>query len=327
MVIIMLAAGWSALWFWAADKLDVTLDQRIERLAVAGIKVGCEARAVTGYPFRLGVRCERVSGSSENGIIEAGELRSAAQLYAPGKMILELDAPMTVEPVHGAPLQLEWELARASSLVRLVALPDTDVERLSVEFRQPRLKDGWRSTAPALATAQSALFHYRPTPGSADDIDLAMDARQLVVESTRLPAMTAKLSASIKAIRPLLAPEFELPRHIAENGLAGMLHYLRMGAETDETGQTMKLSGPFEIDRAGFVSGRVKLVLSDIEAARPFARSLLGGQERAVDDLLKIIALLPSDASDGQQRSVVLRIDKGVVSAGLFELGRIPPLI
>src|SRR5580698_10186825 len=57
-LLVIAAAAWSAIWFYSASKVDETADAWRAREARSGRDYECARRSVTGYPFRLEVRCD-----------------------------------------------------------------------------------------------------------------------------------------------------------------------------------------------------------------------------------------------------------------------------
>lgn len=325
-VAIIVFGGWSAVWFWAADRFEQVVDAQMEALARADIDMRCTDREVIGFPFRLGISCTTISALTATNRIETGALRSAAQLYAPGRFITELAGPVAIDRNGAVPLRLDWTAAKASGRAGLADLPHTEIERLSVELDQPRLADGWNEAAGPMAAAETMHLHYRQAPDAPGDIDLAANTEGLQLAGSGLPALAARTDARIEAIEPHLRPGFDLREHIVENGLTGTLRRLAVAASEDGDNADLALSGPFSLDTGGRLSGRLKLEIASIAAVRPFIEALFGDANVGVDDLLLMLQLIPTDG-DGERRSIVLNIDRGVVSAGLLELGRLPPLL
>src|SRR6202021_862269 len=60
-LLVIAAAAWSAFWFYSASKVDETADAWRAREARSGRVYDCARRSVSGYPFRLEVRCAGAS--------------------------------------------------------------------------------------------------------------------------------------------------------------------------------------------------------------------------------------------------------------------------
>ncbi|MDB5564669.1 MAG: hypothetical protein JWP84_1235 [Tardiphaga sp.] len=134
-LVVVLAAAWSAFWFFAASKVDETVDVWRAREAAAGRIYDCANRSVAGFPFRLEVRCSGVSvallsqtagQAATQAPITAklGEILVVAQIYSPRLLIAEFKAP-AIPSDRGQPaMVVNWSTAR-SSIVGLPGPPDS----------------------------------------------------------------------------------------------------------------------------------------------------------------------------------------------------------
>src|ERR1700753_4406746 len=133
-LLLIAAALWSAFWFYSASQVDVIADAWRAREASAGRVYDCAQRSVSGYPFRLEVRCDhaRVSLVSQTAGQAAaqeaitgklGYLLVVAQVYDPKLLIAEFTAPATIyDPNSASSMIMNWRTAR-SSIVGLPAIP------------------------------------------------------------------------------------------------------------------------------------------------------------------------------------------------------------
>ena len=106
-LVLVLAVGWSAFWFYAASQVDVQFDAWRAREAKAGRSYECANRSVAGYPFRLEVRCadpvisltaqtaEQVAHRTPL-TMRLKEILAVAQIYDPRLVIAEFTGPGTV---------------------------------------------------------------------------------------------------------------------------------------------------------------------------------------------------------------------------------------
>ena len=137
----------------------------------------CVNPVARGYPFRIGLFCDRVAFTdADQGIaLSAGGFRSAGQIYDPKRLVAELDGPARIDlPGHG-PLALDWDGLRAS-----VRLAQPVPERISLEGTT--LKASMASGEP-LATVGAFEAHMRP---NGDDLDLAGSFAGLAIEQSLL---------------------------------------------------------------------------------------------------------------------------------------------
>src|SRR5262249_32295565 len=56
-IIVVLAAAWTALWFYAAARADAEIALWREREQQTGRAQDCASQSIGGYPFRIEVRC------------------------------------------------------------------------------------------------------------------------------------------------------------------------------------------------------------------------------------------------------------------------------
>ena len=150
----LVAALYSGGWYWLASEGERRLDAAVAKSAESGRVAECVNRDIKGYPFRLGLFCDKVAFSDdERGIVfHAGALRSAAQVYNPRHAVIELDGPAFIETQDIAPLELNWSLLHGSvrGAAPVPAQVSVEGENVTAAF------DGTK----ALSAARAA-FHMR----------------------------------------------------------------------------------------------------------------------------------------------------------------------
>lgn len=118
----MLVIGlYTAGWFYAADKLKQTVLNVISPSQARNVSGECGDIAFKGYPFRIGLFCSKVTvDDKQNGVSATfGELRSAAQVYNPGHIVWELDAPAEIRTAHGLTVSAVWQNMQSSIVTKL----------------------------------------------------------------------------------------------------------------------------------------------------------------------------------------------------------------
>jgi hypothetical protein len=202
-VVLVLAIGWSAFWFYAASQVDVQFDGWRTREAKSGRTYECSNRSVAGYPFRLEVRCADpvISLTAQTAqqiatrtplTAKLKEILAIAQIYNPRLVIAEFTGPATVATTGQAPFATaKWSLGRAS----VAGLPDIP-QRVSLEFNDPAIDrlDGGNPTQ--LLRAKHLEWHGRLLDGSTPDNPVI----ETVLELT---------GASLQGIHPVLADPFD----------------------------------------------------------------------------------------------------------------------
>ncbi|MBS3648045.1 DUF2125 domain-containing protein [Pseudaminobacter sp. 19-2017] len=307
---VLVAIGlYTAGWFWLANKIESETLPALATLEKQGIKVECTNPVARGYPFRIGLYCDRVTAEQPEAAVtvSAGAFRSAGQIYDPFRIVAELDAPATVSTAAADPLTLDWKRLRAS--VRLAQpLP----ERISLE--------GWglkasRQDGAHLVSASSFEGHMRPNGA---DLDLATRFEGLaidpaLVEGRKLPPLAGEADLSLKDGVQFLGKGADDLR-----GRSGQLREvtLRLG----EKG-ALKLSGPFSVDQDGLIDADLQVAVTD---PLELASSLAEVFPEQADKIRQGFAGL---AFLGSSPKVPLRIAKGTATLGFIPLGTLPPLM
>jgi len=211
-LLLIAAAAWSAFWFFAVSQAEVKADAWRAQEAKSGRSYDCAKQSISGYPFRLEVRCDgaRVALTSQTAgaasapvTINLGEILAVAQIYDPKLLIAEFKSPATISETANAPaMQVSWSVAR-SSVVGLPAIP----QRASIVFDDvgiDRLNDN--SVQIPVARAKHVELHGRLAEGST--------AKDPVIESV------LKIeSGSAQDVHPVLARPFGADIHAKLIGL------------------------------------------------------------------------------------------------------------
>src|ERR1700719_3967906 len=208
-LLVIAAAAWSLFWFYAASQVDVSVDAWRAQEAKSGRVLDCARRSVTGFPFRLEVRCDGasvslVSQTAAQAPITAnlGEILVVAQVYDPKLLIAEFTAPATIADRGQQPsMVVNWSKAR-SSVVGLPAIP----QRASIVFDDPEINRFNGSMQAPLARAKHIELHGRLAEGSALD--------HPVIESV------LKIEGgSLQEVHPLLTEPFDADVRTMLSGL------------------------------------------------------------------------------------------------------------
>jgi len=180
--IVIAAAGWSAFWFYAADRANQAIAGWLEREARLGRHYSCGSQSLAGFPFRIEVRCAGAGVELHNMqpplSVQMGDVLVAAQIYQPTLLIGEWGSPITIAEQGRQPnMSGSWTLMRTSVRGRPRA-----PERISIEFDDPAF-DRFNADKPErIAAAKHAEIHARMASGTPQDrpvVDLAFSARQL----------------------------------------------------------------------------------------------------------------------------------------------------
>lgn len=211
-LVVVLAAGWTGFWFFAASKVDENVDAWRAREAAAGRVYDCADRSVAGFPFRLEVRCSGVSVSllsqtagqaATQAPITAklGEILVIAQIYSPKLLIAEFKAPAILSQNGQPAMAVNWTLGRSS----VVGLPGTPASA-DLEFDNASVDRIAGSVQAATVRVKHIELHGRAAEGSTPDKPILESALQLT-------------GGSILDVHPLLETPFDADIRTRLSGL------------------------------------------------------------------------------------------------------------
>jgi hypothetical protein len=194
--LVVLAAGWSALWYYAANVADRTLAGWVAREAAGGRIYTCGSEGISGFPFRIQTHCTEAAATL-NTIqpplaVAAQDITFTAQVFRPTKLVGDITGPLTIAPAGQPPsLTANWSSARIS----VSGLPP-EPDALSVSLAQPQLVRGAGTGTATLFAADSTDFQARIIEGSADNHPV-IDA-MLHVASATAPALHSALAKPLQ---------------------------------------------------------------------------------------------------------------------------------
>src|SRR4051794_39018185 len=91
LAVVILAAGWTAIWFYAAERANTAIAGWLEREARVGRVYTCGSQSLRGYPFRIEVRCAdaglQMRTLQPPVSVRMGDVLIAAQIYQPTLLI------------------------------------------------------------------------------------------------------------------------------------------------------------------------------------------------------------------------------------------------
>ena len=200
-LLLVAAIAWSGFWFYAASKVDETVDAWRAREAKSGRVYDCARRSVAGFPFRFEVSCSGASValvSQTAGVPQApitarlGNILVVAQVYDPKLLIAEFTAPATISGGGLQPsMTVNWSKAR-SSIVGLPGVP----QRVAIVFDDPAIDRIDASVQTPLARARHIELHARLADDSAQDRPVIETALQIA-------------GGSLQELHPVLAEPFD----------------------------------------------------------------------------------------------------------------------
>lgn len=309
-IFVVLAIGlYTAGWFYFAGKLvDITRDMAA-KLGSRDIEAGCENPLARGFPFRMGLYCDRVFyADPKAGLAAQGEgLRTAAQVYQPFHVVGELDV-IRLQPRQGVPYRVDAKDVRFST--RLASpLP----RAASVVAKAVAVEENAQAGGAQLLVADEAEGHMRT---NADDLDLAgrfngLRATPYLLEGGDLPPFSGTADLTVINGAPLLRAGMTSLR-----GHSGTLRDLTI---TDGAA-SISLSGPFSITESGLLNGDFMLKVDNPEALKSTLAAAFPDQARQIETAMSGLSAL------GDNPQLPLTVKDGKARLGFIPLGEIPPL-
>lgn len=187
------AVAWSGFWLMVQGRVTEAVDRALAREAQQGRDWACADRAVTGFPFRIELRCSSlVLTSSRWGDavrVQTGPAVAVGQIYTPDLVILQVTGPLQAKLPQERTLDLGWSRFEAS-----LAHGNGDPQRLSLALTDPSATLTTPGQPPETWKANAFEAHLRrnPTRPMGDQaIDVALSAKGSV-----LPALDAILGTT-----------------------------------------------------------------------------------------------------------------------------------
>lgn len=168
-LIVVVAAAWCGLWYYAASVAGRTLAGWVAREASAGRIYSCGSQGISGFPFRIQAHCVQVDAAVRSTtppfVVAAKDITFTAQVYHPTLLVGEITGPLTVAaPGQPPSFVATWSLAHMS----VSGLPP-DPDAVTITIDKPQLDRGAGAGAPTLFTADDADLQARIVAGSAED--------------------------------------------------------------------------------------------------------------------------------------------------------------
>ncbi len=296
-LLALVVAGWSAFWFAARSLVGNGIDQAMADARARGDIWTCSERSISGYPFRIEVRCRDVTlaRNSTVGVVtlSSGPIVAIGQPHTPNHVIVQGAGPLRFQLADGRRIEAQWDLAEASRRMR-----SGQLARLSLDVRKPVVSLTRPDGAVSTYVARQFEGHVRRNPArpevdkaqdlfvriaqmSAGDLDALLgDANPSDID---LQATTTQAELLMKGLTPatleawrLASGKFDLTRFSLKKGL-----------------KLIEATGSFGLDDARRLEGRIEPSAANIDqfagirlrgGAMDFASALSGRPQPASPD-------------------------------------------
>ncbi len=318
-ILILLAiAVYCGAWFFAANSLQKSLLAFFGGENPAEVNISCEDTAVRGFPFRIGLFCSRVGLDDRFHGLSAsfGALRSAAQIYAPGHVVWELDGPGEVRSALGFSAALQWQALRSSVNSGL-----SGVDRTSLEATGAKATLTAMTTGQTFDTASEHLEAHARRNG--DDLDIALLIRNGIFRLAGGAPVMPPVSTTVDLTLAGKAKYLDMQGDRGE-GLYGSSGEIRRIAIDLGGGRVLTANGPFSVGTDGQISGKLRLEMEGIDGWKD---TLVTAFPDAADNIKSGTKILKALFSGKQNGGVDLKIENGVIILGGFiPIGVLPPI-
>ena len=352
-VVLVLAAGWSGFWYYAAGEAETRINAWQAQQAGAGRQFTCGTQSVGGFPFRIEARCADVTVELKDTqppiALRLKQILVISQVWDPKLLIAEFTGPLSAsDPGQPPYLNAAWTLAQAS--VRgTPAVPD----RASIAIDNLKL-DGTVPSAPTLFDAKHAEIHARVQFGSwPHNPALDLVVKLVAAAAPGIHAMAAQpfdadILSVLHGVKDFLPKP--LPARLREWQAAGG----RLEIQNVRLAQGDALAtatGTLALTQAGRLDGALQLSAAGIERFMPTLGANKGAPtpnlDRATSALDRVVPGLgariapqaqqsmgasllgllgkPVDIEGKRGVSMPLKFTDGAASIGPIPLGQVPP--
>lgn len=319
-LLAVLAGGYTAGWFYLADRLETRAKADMTRLAAQGVGVRCEDLHMGGYPLRVDVVCDSISWQkpASGMALRAGRFTTGSPVYAPFSLSNQLTGPAFVEFPGLQPLEVNWSLFTSNT--RLARPFPTEVELAArdvvVGLRTEATKSEPISTVEQMDLRMSGFEGPLKINGRFAGLKLAPAA----IGTATSPEIDGVADIDISDAAALLTsnvPSF----HERLRGHEGTINQAFLSMPN---GAMVSLSGPFSIDEEGLIDADWKLTLTNPQSLAQAGQTLFPEQGGNIATVLFGISAMPKDENGNPVMEIAVR--KGKASAGFIPLGRLPTL-
>jgi hypothetical protein len=350
-VVLVLAAAWSAFWYYAAGQAETRINAWQAQQASAGRAFTCAKQAVGGFPFRIEARCVDVSAELKDAqpplSLKLKEILVVSQIWDPKLFIAEFTGPLAASNAGQAPYATaSWTLAQAS--VR--GTPDKP-DRASIVVDDLKLTE---ASGTPLFDAKHAEFHARMQFGSWPNnpaIDLATNLKAASAPGLS-PYARDPLDADILAVLHGMKDFVVKPLPVLIREWQARGGRFELQSSRIAQGEALATAtGTLGLTQAGRLDGTLRLNVVGLEKLLPTiaqqkgvalsldrAAPALNALDRAVPGLgariapqtqnlaVGLLGLLgqPVDVEGKRGVSVPVRFTDGVGSFGPIPLGQVP---
>jgi hypothetical protein len=362
-VIVVIALGWSWLWYYAADIAGEAEAGWIQREAELGRVYACGAQSIGGFPFSIISRCDQAAATFKSNNppfdVRASGVTFSAQVFRPTLLNGEITGPVTLADPDQQPV---FVANFSNAQLSLLGLPP-DPEAIAVTLQKPRLDRVAGPGAGMIFAADAVDVRGRIIAGSArsNPVIEATGHFTQATAPTFHPLLAEPLQGDVDFVMRGFAdfapkPWPALFREMAQSGGGVEIKTVRI----ERPDAIIVGTGNLTVNAQGKLDGLVQVAVVGIENIVPLLGidqligqgidRLTGGNGSASQGLNALDRLVPGLGGVVRQNaasSVIenikkmgqpteidkkpalalpLRVEDSVIYLGLIPLGVVPPL-
>ena len=313
LALLVLGLAWTGGWYLVADKVSAQLDVVVERFERKQKEIRCGDRQTIGYPFRIGFSCDGFDyvDLESRHRFSARQLRTASQIYQPGKIVVEMESPGTVS-ISKEQFDTAWQSLRASVLADL----DGPL-RFSFHGRKVDLAGNPGNGD----TIRISDFQLHGRKIGERDVDYALTAKGVSSALDKWTGFNTEIALKLNGAYDKLIAETDFRKVGRRYGLDGHLDSLFY---TAENGGSLSASGPFSTNRNGLVSGNFDVTISDPVALADALKQVLPDYQNEIS--LFAAALEFMNVGPSGKISLPVNVLNGQIAIGLIPVADFPPV-
>lgn len=315
--LVIIIAGWSIFWNYAANRAGEVVDGFVAREAARGRLWTCPERQVSGYPFRLEIRCDapRFSSAGAGAPREAslGGLVLHGRVLEPGQFTAQMLPPFKLSLPNQGEIELSWQKAAARFTAGFEG-----VSEAALEIQSGIASFGWGDARDIQGLARQIAFNLRRSPGDKPGTDLALLINDLTLAPLdQWTGNPEPISLEIQATAPGLVIE-------PDRRIEAALETWRQGGGQARIVLAKANKGASQLDLSGVLG---------LDAQRRLEGNLQG-RAKGLDALLSGLGRkggfnlggLLGNLTGGQGLPVAFVLENGRMRFGPFVIAELEPL-
>ncbi|RCL00861.1 MAG: hypothetical protein JSC189_000954 [Candidatus Tokpelaia sp. JSC189] len=316
--IALLMIIYSAFWYVMAGLMQGRVSARLRSSEQYGIIAHCENLHKTGYPFQIGMACDKLTWS---GLLAGFSFASnlfvaSAPVYAPHWISLHVTVPVTLKLSGLKLLQGQWKGMQFDT-----NLDNCRLRNIVFTIDQLVFKD-----------VTAANFEK---PIAADLIRLDADSRddkfniRLSFDKLMLPVVVSdsgrefpRMDGAVELMLDDVDHLSMLPGSLLINWRKRYFGTLSKAVLSMESGGQLTISGPFSVSAEGVLSGQFTVAFSNSGAIMRTIRNFFPEQARTLEIAFFALNNMSKNVKDDPQ--IIFNIENGKARVGFIKLGDIP---